>query len=365
MSEEINHDRRRFLRNAALTITTAHLGTIPSAAARPGKTKTAFHLPIEGEFPSLSKATAWLNSEALTPAGLRGRVVLIDFWTYTCVNWLRTLPYVRAWAQKYKRNGLVVVGVHSPEFEFEKNADNVLRTANSMNIDYPIAVDSDHAIWRAFDNEYWPALYFIDAHGQIRHHQFGEGDYVRSEIVIQQLLVEAGARDIGRELVSVNPRDGEVAADWNTLRSPENYTGHERTQNFVSPGGTALNKQRLYALPKSLRLNQWALSGNWTIGRRVIRVNKSDGCIAYRFHARDINLVMGAAIAGNAVPFRVLIDGQPPGTAHGCDTDDRGNGLVLDQQLYQLIRQPTPIVNRLFEIEFLDSGVEVFAFTFG
>jgi thiol-disulfide isomerase/thioredoxin len=322
-------------------------------------------LPIEGEMPSLGSATGWLNSQPLTTSGLRGKVVLVDFWTYTCINWLRTLPYVRAWAAKYKDQGLVVIGVHSPEFAFEKNLDNVRRAAKDMKVDYPIAIDSDHAIWRAFKNEYWPALYFVDAQGRIRHHYFGEGEYETSERIIQQLLAAVGSAGSGHGLVSVDARGAEAAADWGNLKTPENYLGYERTENFASPGGSVLDKRRVYAAPARLKLNDWALSGDWTMGKQVTVLNKSNGRIAYRFHARDLHLVMGPAARGTSVRFRVLIDGQPPGVAHGIDVDDRGNGTVSEQRLYQLIRQPKPIAERQFEIEFLDSGVEVFAFTFG
>jgi thiol-disulfide isomerase/thioredoxin len=328
-------------------------------------TPAAAQLPIEGDFPSLGGATEWLNSPPLTASGLRGKVVLVDVWTYTCINWLRTLPYVRAWAEKYKNQGLVVIGVHSPEFSFEHNIDNVRRAAKDMRVDYPIAIDNNFAIWRAFKNEYWPALYFVDAQGRIRHHQFGEGDYGQSERVIQQLLSEAGTSGINHELVSVDARGAEVAADWGSLKSPENYVGYERTEHFASPGGAVLDKRRLYAAPTRLKLNQWALSGEWTMGKEATVLNKGNGRIVYRFHARDLHLVMGPSARGASVRFRVLIDGQPPGVAHGIDVDDQGNGTVTEQRLYQLIRQPKPIADRQFEIEFLDSGVETFAFTFG
>jgi thiol-disulfide isomerase/thioredoxin len=325
----------------------------------------AAQLRIEGELPSLGGATGWLNSQPLTAAGLRGKVVLIDFWTYSCINWLRSLPYVRAWAEQYKDQGLVVIGVHAPEFEFEKNVDNVRRAAKNMRVDYPIAIDSDHAIWRAFKNDYWPALYFVDAQGHIRHHQFGEGDYEQSERIIQQLLAEAGIRGIGHELVSVDGRGAEAAADWSSLKSPENYVGYERTENFVSSDGVIADKHHVYAAPARLRLNHWALSGDWTVQKQSVMLNKADGRIAYRFHARDLHLVMGPAARGASVRFRVLIDGQPPGAAHGTDVGEQGNGTVIEQRLYQLIRQPAPIADRQLEIEFLDSGVEAFSFTFG
>jgi thiol-disulfide isomerase/thioredoxin len=322
-------------------------------------------LPVEGELRSLGGATGWLNSQPLTKDGLRGKVVLVDFWTYTCINWLRSLPYVRGWAGKYKEQGLVVIGVHTPEFRFEKDIDNVCRAAKDMKVDFPIAIDNDHAIWRAFDNQYWPALYLIDAQGRIRHHQFGEGGYERSERIIQQLLGEAGISGIGDQLAAVDARGIEAEADWDDLKSPENYLGHERTQNFVSPGGAVLERRRVYAAPARMKLNDWTLSGDWTVKKDAVVLNKANGRIAYRFHARDLHLVMGPAVRGASVRFRVLIDGQPPGAAHGIDVDDQGNGTVAEQRLYQLIRQSTPIADRQFEIEFLDPGVEAFAFTFG
>jgi thiol-disulfide isomerase/thioredoxin len=322
-------------------------------------------LPVEGQFPPLSGATGWLNSQPLTKAELRGKVVLIDIWTYTCINWLRTLPYVRAWAEKYKAQGLVVIGVHSPEFRFEHDVDNVRRAAKDMKVDFPIAIDNDHAIWNAFDNQYWPALYVIDAQGQIRHHQFGEGGYEKAERVIQQLLRDAGSNDIGDGLAVVDARGIEAEADWAHLKSPENYLGRERTENFASPGGAILDKPRVYAAPARLRRNDWALSGDWTVKRDAVLLNKGNGRIAYRFHARDLHLVMAPAVRGSSVRFRVLVDGRPPGDAHGIDVDEQGNGTAAEQRLYQLIRQSDSIADRQFEIEFLDPGVEAFAFTFG
>ncbi len=322
-------------------------------------------LPVEGVLPSLGGAIEWLNSPPLTAIGLLGHVVLINFWTYTCINWLRTLPYVRAWAEQYKQHGLVVIGVHTPEFGFERNVDNVRRAAKDMRVDYPIAIDSDYAIWTAFDNHYWPALYFVDAQGQIRHHQFGEGNYEQSEMILQQLLAEAGIGEINQELVSVDASGIEAAADWGNLRSPENYVGYERTENFASPGSVAFDMRRVYAAPARLRLNQWALAGDWTVERQATRLNTADGQIAYRFHARDLHLVMGPAARGTSVRFRVLVDGEPPYAAHGSDVDEEGNGIVSEQRLYQLIRQPQPITDRLFEIAFLDPSVEAYAFTFG
>ena len=328
------------------------------------KTQTA-PLPIEGEFPSLAGATAWLNSAPLAPAGLRGKVVLVDFWTYSCINWRRSEPYVRAWAEKYKDRGLVVIGVHSPEFAFEHEVDNVRWAAENMRIEYPIAIDNEFAVWNAFNNDYWPALYFVDAQGHIRHHQFGEGDYARSERAIAQLLTEAGVTGIPRNLVSIDPGGFEAPADWPDLQSPENYLGYDRSTNFAPPGAARTDKSHLYAVPAHLELNHWALAGDWTIGKQSIVLGKAGGQIAYRFHARDLHLIAGARAAGTSVRFRVLLDGRPPGAAHGLDVDEQGYGTVTRPRLYQLIRQPKPIVDRRFEIEFLDPGVEAYDVTFG
>lgn len=325
----------------------------------------AVQLPVEGRMPSLDGATGWLNSPPLTVAGLRGTVVLVNFWTYTCINWLRQLPYLRAWAATYSSHGLVVVGVHTPEFGFESNVDNVSRAVREMRIEYPVAIDSAYAVWRAFDNHYWPALYFGDAEGRIRHHHFGEGEYRQTEMIIQQLLAEAGSADAGHELVSVDARGAESAADWADLRSPENYTGYARTRNFASPGGAALGKPHVYTVPAALRLNHWALSGNWTMGEQATTLNAANGQIAYRFHARDLHLVMGPAARGMSVRFRVLIDGQPPGAARGGDVDEQGNGTTTEPRLHQLVRQPGPITDRTFDITFLDPEVQAYAFTFG
>jgi thiol-disulfide isomerase/thioredoxin len=328
-------------------------------------TPATLPLPIDGELPSLDGATTWLNSPPLTPTGLRGKVVLVQFWTYTCINWLRTAPYIRAWAEKYNDQGLVVIGVSTPEFEFERSLDNVRRSVGDMGMTYPVAVDNDYAVWRAFDNNYWPALYFVDAKGRIRHHRFGEGDYENSERVIQQLLAEAGRGGSARTLVTVNGAGLEAAADWGSLGSPENYLGYGRTENFASPGGAAFDTPHVYAPPRRLRLNQWALSGDWTMGKQAILLNKANGRTAYRFHARDLHLVMAPRAPGTSVRFRVLLDGQPPGVAHGVDVDAQGYGTVTEPRLYQLIRQPGPINDRTFEIEFLDPGIEALAFTFG
>jgi thiol-disulfide isomerase/thioredoxin len=304
------------------------------------------------ELASLSQATEWINSPPLTAEGLRGRVVLVQFWTYSCINWIRTLPYVRAWDKKYRDHGLVVIGVHAPEFEFEKQLANARWGAENFGVDYPVAVDNDFAIWRAFGNQYWPALYLIDGQGQVRHRHFGEGDYEQSERMIQEVLAEAGARSIGQELVSVVPRGAEAAADWTKVKSPETYLGSERSENRVSSGAR-------------LKLNEWALEGDWTVQRQAAVLERSNGRITYRFHARDLNLVIAPGAHGGPVRFRVLIDGHPPGPAHGIDVDEQGNGVVAESRMYQLIRQPGPVADRQFEIQFLDPGVEAFVFTFG
>jgi len=362
MSEEINHDRRRFLTTAAMAIAATSLGTFGPVVQQVAP--AGLQLPIEGEMPSLANASGWLNSQSLTAAGVRGKVVLIDFCTYTCINWLRQLPYVRAWSEKYRELGLVVIGVHTPEFPFEKDIENVRRALKSIRVDFPIAIDNDYAIWRAFNNQYWPALYFIDANGRIRHHHFGEGAYEQSEKIIQQLLGDAG-KATGRGLVSVEGRGIEAPAEWASLKTPEIYLGYERSENFASPGGVVLDKRRVYAAPARLRLNQWTLSGDWTVGKQPAVLNEAKGRIACRFHARDLHLVMAPSARGMSVRYRVLIDGQPAGAAHGIDVDGQGTGTVTEPRLYQLIRQPKPITDRQFEIEFLDSGVEAFAFTFG
>jgi thiol-disulfide isomerase/thioredoxin len=328
-------------------------------------THPASQLPVEGTMPSLDGATGWLNSAPLTAAELRGRVVLVNFWTYTCINWLRTLPYLRAWAKKYQDHGLVVLGVHTPEFSFEHDLDNVRQAVRDLGVDYPVAVDNDYAIWNSFANQYWPAFYFVDAQGQIRHHRFGEGDYQMSEMVLQQLLTQAQSDGVDLDLVSVDPGGVGAAADWASLRSPENYLGDERTQNFVSPTGSILDAPYAYAAPTRLALNHWALSGDWTVERQAVALNQAGGRILYRFHARDLHLVMAPAGPGTPARFRVLLDGQPPGAAHGTDVDEQGNGALTQPRLYQLVRQPGPVTDRTFEITFLDPGVRAYAFTFG
>ena len=316
------------------------------------------------ELSALASATAWVNSPPLTADSLKGKVVLVQFWTFTCINWLRTLPHVRAWAESYANSGLVVIGVHSPEFAFERSVDNVRQATADLKVDYPVAVDSDHAIWRAFNNQYWPAFYLFDGTGRVRHRHFGEGEYAESERMIRQLLADTGAREPAQRTASVDGRGIEAAADWADLKSPENYLGYERTENFASPGG-AVSGRRTYTLPRELRLNQWALEGDWTVQEQSIALHQSNGRIACRFHSRDLHLVMGPPTGARPVRFRILLDGQPPKSAHGLDVDEQGNGVASVQRLYQLIRQPKPIVDRVFQIEFLDQGVEAFAFTFG
>jgi thiol-disulfide isomerase/thioredoxin len=327
-------------------------------------THPAAQLPVEGHLPGFDGATGWLNSPPLTADGLRGRVVLVNFWTYTCINWLRTLPYVRAWADRYTDHGLTVIGVHTPEFDFEHDLDNVRREVKDLWVTYPVVVDNDYAIWTAFDNHYWPALYFVDAQGQVRHHRFGEGDYDMSEMVLQQLLADAGGA-IDQQLSAVEARGVEVAADWASLRSPENYLGYERTGNFVAPNGSILDTSYAYAAPTRLRLNHWALAGDWTVKPQAIVGNQAGGRILYRFLARDLHLVMAPPAPGTSVRLRVALDGEPPGAGHGSDVDDQGNGTLTHPRLYQLVRQPGPVSERTFEVTFLDPGVQAYAVTFG
>ncbi|MER8634263.1 redoxin domain-containing protein [Mesorhizobium opportunistum] len=314
---------------------------------------------------SLGRADVWLNSPPLTASALRGKVVLVSFWTYTCINWMRVQPYLRAWAEKYKTQGLIVIGVHSPEFRFEKNIDNVRREVKALGVDYPVAVDSEGVIWSGFKNNFWPAFYFIDAQGRIRDQHFGEGSYEKSEMIVQRLLAEAGAERVSSDMVSVDAQGLEAAADKANLKSPENYLGYTRTQRFASPSGVIRNIPHLYEAPAQLHLNEWALSGDWLMGSDGVSVKEADGRITYRFHARDLHLVMGPASPRTSVKFRVLIDGQPPGGSHGLDVDEQGNGTVSEQRLFQLIRQPGPVTDRSFQIIFLEPGAEVFCFTFG
>jgi cytochrome c biogenesis protein CcdA/thiol-disulfide isomerase/thioredoxin len=351
--------------NAMMSGSDAMKGGPAMMMMKPKAAGAADALPVEGQAPSLAGAVEWLNSPPLTIEGLRGKVVVVDFWTYSCINCLRSLPYIRAWAEKYKDQGLVVIGVHAPEFAFEKNIDNVRQATKDLKVDYPVAIDNDYAIWRAFDNQYWPAHYFIDAQGRIRHHHFGEGEYAQSEKIIQQLLAEAGKSDVAKDIVSVNAQGAEAAPDMDDVKSPETYVGYTRAENFASPGGAVDDKSQVYSIAPQLQLNQWALSGDWTIGGERASLNAANGRIAYRFHARDLHLVLGPGADGKPVRFRVSIDGKPPESDHGADTDAEGNGTVTGQRLYQLVRQNKPAADRQFEIEFLDPGAQAFAFTFG
>ncbi|WP_186127780.1 cytochrome c biogenesis protein DipZ [Burkholderia gladioli] len=325
-------------------------------------------LPVEGDAPSLAGATEWLNSPPLTNASLRGKVVLVDFWTYSCINCLRTLPYVKAWARKYRNDGLVVIGVHAPEFAFERDIGNVKKATHDLGVTYPVAIDNGYSIWRAFNNEYWPAHYFIDAQGRVRYHHFGEGDYVQSERAIQQLLVEAGHPDAAQVPLGIDgpaASGAQAAADNADMRSPETYVGYARAENFSSPGGQLHDREHDYAAPAQPGLDDWGLAGAWNVAEQQATLAKPGGRIVYRFHARDLHLVLGPGKNGAPVRFRVTIDGTAPGASHGADVNADGVGTVTGQRLYQLIRQSGPIVDHTFSIEFLDPGVQAFAFTFG
>ena len=336
----------------------------PSPVVQQGQSEVqADDFPDEGAIPSLSGAVQWLNSPPLTPEALKGKVVVVDFWTYSCINCLRSIPYVRAWAEKYRDQGLVVIGVHTPEFAFEKNVDNVKQAVADLKIGFPVAIDNNYAIWRAFKNRYWPADYFVDAQGRIRDHTFGEGDYAASEHVIQQLLAKTGRTNVSGGLVAVNASGAQAASDADNVRSPETYLGYARAEKFVSPGGAVKGGSHVYAAGKP-QLNEWSLSGDWTIGEKRAHLNHKEGSIVYRFHARDLHLVLGSA-NGKPVRFHVTIDGMPPDENHGADVDADGQGVVNEQRLYQLVRQNGPITDRTFEIRFLDPGVEAYAFTFG
>jgi thiol-disulfide isomerase/thioredoxin len=323
-------------------------------------------LPVQGAIPPLDGATTWLNSEPLTVAGLRGKVVLVDFWTYSCINCIRALPYVQAWHEKYRDQGLVVIGIHSPEFAFEKDLRNVRREVRDLGLSYPVAVDNDYTLWRAFSNMYWPAHYFIDAEGNIRHSHFGEGEYEQSERVIQQLLVEAGsAAAAAAELVAANGAGAALASDQLQVLSPETYVGHGRAEHFASAGGLLADVAHTYAIPAQLALNEWALDGNWTVGEEEGVLNAAPGRIVFRFQARDLHLVLGPRDDGKAVQFQVRVDGAVPGDDHGVDVGADGAGTVVEHRLYQLIRQSGEVRDRTFEIEFEGPGVAVYAFTFG
>ncbi|KKC39658.1 cytochrome C biogenesis protein [Devosia epidermidihirudinis] len=322
-------------------------------------------LPIEGQLPSLDGAVQWFNSPPLTADDLKGKVILVDFWTYSCINCLRSIPYVQAWAEKYRDQGLVVIGVHSPEFAFEKDMGNVAKAIRDLKITYPVAADNDFTIWRAFNNQYWPAHFFIDAKGDIRYHHYGEGDYDHSEKVIQQLLAEAGQTNLPDTLVSVDATGAQAAASNADVRSPETYVGYARAEKFAAPGGLRQDAVNNYGDAPTLALNQWTLTGTWLAGREYAVPILSGSAISYRFHARDLHLVLGTGADRKPVRFRVTVDGKAPGDDHGTDIDADGYGAVDEQRLYQLVRQQGPIVDRTFEIEFLDPGAEAFAFTFG
>ncbi|OAF01384.1 cytochrome C biogenesis protein [Bradyrhizobium centrolobii] len=338
--------------------------TGPSMQARPAGEATT-DLRVEDLNPSLAGAQEWLNSAPLSLDRLKGKVVLVDFWTYSCINCLRSIPYVRAWAEKYRDGGLVVIGVHAPEFAFERNVDNVKNAIATLKIGYPVAIDNDYKIWRSFENQYWPAHYFIDANGKVRHHHFGEGEYAESERVIQALLAEAGNKNVPSDIVAVKASGAEAASDNADVKSPETYVGYERSENFVSPGGVVKDESHVYAAAGEPQLNDWSLTGNWTVGPERAQLNEPDGSIVYRFHARDLHLVLGPATEGAGVRFRITIDGKAPGAAHGMDADADGNGVVTTQRLYQLIRTPDGVSDHTFEIRFLDPGVQAYVFTFG
>jgi thiol-disulfide isomerase/thioredoxin len=315
--------------------------------------------------PAIPGGVVWLNSPPLTRESLRGKVVLVDFWTYSCINCLRSLPYVEAWATKYKDSGLVVIGVHTPEFAFEKNRANVEKAVRDLKVAYPVAIDSDYKIWRAFHNEYWPAHYFIDGKGRIRYHHFGEGQYEESERVIQQLLKENGSTGVNGSTVSVSASGAEAAPSNGDVRSPETYIGYDRADHFASPGTLAQDSPKSYSPPARPSPNQWGLSGSWTVGAENAVLQRAGGKIVFRFRARDLHLVLGPAKDGMPVRFRVKLDGTAPGDDRGADTSADGAGEVREHRLYQLIRQKDQVEDRTFEIEFLDPGVQAFAFTFG
>lgn len=335
----------------------------PSMQARPSG-QSPEELTVEDLKPSLAGAQEWLNSPPLTFEQLRGKVVLVDFWTYSCINCLRSIPFVRAWAEKYRDHGLVVIGVHAPEFAFERNVDNVKNAIATLKIGYPVAIDNEYKIWRSFENEYWPAHYFIDADGKVRHHHFGEGEYAESERVIQKLLTDAGNKNVPAGIVAVNASGAEAASDKADVNSPETYVGYDRGERFVSPGGVVQDQSHVYAAGEP-QLNEWSLIGKWTVGQERAQLDEKDGSIVYRFHARDLHLVLGPSAAGGSIRFRITIDGKAPGDAHGMDTDAEGNGVVTTQRLYQLVRASGAVADRTFEIRFLDPGVQAYAFTFG
>jgi cytochrome c biogenesis protein CcdA/thiol-disulfide isomerase/thioredoxin len=348
------------------SVSGAMMAQVPaSGSAMKAADKTPGALPIEGNLPPLDGAVQWLNSPPLTAQALKGKVVLVDFWTYSCINCLRTLPYVKAWAEKYRDQGLVVIGVHAPEFAFERDVGNVTKAMKDLGINYPVAIDNDFKVWRAFNNQYWPAHYFADAQGRIRYHHFGEGEYAESERVIQQLLREAGAAKVADGLINASAEGVQLAPDMNEVQSPETYVGYQRAEHFVPETSLVPNKVSAYAPPPQLALNDWSLDGQWNVGSERATSSAPASRIVYRFHARDLHLVLGPGADGKPVRFNVLIDGKAPGDAHGTDVAPDGSGSVTEQRLYQLVRQTDGVTDRTFSIEFLDPGVSAYAFTFG
>jgi len=355
MPEAASNTRRGFLRSAAVAIAAPQLCRVAAMASGAGD---------EGRMPDLDGAVAWLNSAPLSSKALRGKVVLVNFWTYSCINSLRELPYMKAWAAKYKDAGLVVIGVHAPEFGFEKNPANVKNAVVDLKVAYPIPIDSNHSIWSAFHNEYWPADYFVDAKGRIRYHHFGEGEYIKSERVIQALLRENGATGLDESAVRVIA-DGAQAPPSEDVRSPETYVGYARAENFASPERVSQDSRKTYNLPATPALNRWGLGGSWKTGSESGTLESAPGRIVFRFHARDLHMVLGPEKNGTPVRFRIKLNGAAPGDDHGSDSGPDGAGQVLEPRMYQLVRQKHPINDATFEIEFLDPGVEAFSFTFG
>jgi thiol-disulfide isomerase/thioredoxin len=356
-------DKRRMQTLRVLALVAVGWGLIagPTAAGAQEPPSIVGSSPLYG----LSGATGWVNSKPLTAKDLKGKVVLVDFWTYSCINCLRSLPYIEAWSQKYKDDGLVVIGVHTPEFDFEKQLPNVQKAVQKFGITYPIALDSNQAIWNAFHNEFWPAHYFIDAKGKVRFEHFGEGNYDQSEHWIQQLLQERDAKPMPASAVSVHGQGVEAAADTNDVSSPETYIGYSRAEHFASPGGIRPDVEKTYTAPAQPGLNQWGLDGKWVDHEQIAELKSTGGKIVFHFHARDLHLVLGPAAGGKPVHFKVTIDGRAPGENHGVDTDAEGNGVVTDHRLYQLVRQKGAVTDHIFTIEFEDPGVQAFSFTFG
>jgi cytochrome c biogenesis protein CcdA/thiol-disulfide isomerase/thioredoxin len=341
------------------------ISTLSTAQAADSKTASEAELPLSAPLLAVLGAAQWLNTKPLAPEDLRGKVVLVNFWTYSCINCLRSLPHVRAWAERYKDDGLVVIGVHTPEFAFEKNADNVRKAAMSLGVSYPVAIDNDFGIWKRFNNQAWPALYFIGADGRVRHHVFGEGSYAQSEKLIQRLLAEANTAPVAGDMASVTATGAQAEADLRNLRSPETYIGYRQASGFSSPGGVRADASVNYRDAAALGTNQWSLDGMWTIGGEFATLDSASGSVSMRFHARDLHFVLGPAMDGRPVRFRVTIDGMAPGADHGTDTDAEGWGELREDRLYQLVRQSSAVRERVFKIEFTAPGVRAYAFTFG